>query len=85
MEENYYSSNMAEPNALELVDDLKENVSLKINGAEIHRILNYQLHRGPLSHLVLKIAVSHIEKYKKLQQMNCKNLLIQKKIIQILI
>ena len=57
MEENYYSSNMAEPNALELVDDLKENVSLKINGAEIHRILNYQLHRGPLSHLVLKLEI----------------------------
>lgn len=67
MEKEYYSSTMAEPNKLELKDDLKSNVSMKINGADIHRIHKYEIIREPLSYITLKLEIPIDEKISSIE------------------
>ncbi len=51
-------SKMTESNILELKDDLKNNVMMKINGTEIHRIQEYKIQREPLSKVTLELKIS---------------------------
>lgn len=49
---------MSKPNILELEDDLNKNVTMKINGAEIHRIQECKIIREPLSKVTLELKIS---------------------------
>lgn len=49
---------MSKPNILELEDDLSGNVTMKINGQEIHKIQECKITREPFSKVTLELKIS---------------------------